>query len=244
MNDFTQWIFNIGEYDIDIMEQGHKNALVVASICIVGATIAGFLAFFLPSTKNDSHLIGISLGVIYATTVLLMDRMLFDKGGSFLIAMRIVIVFALSFITSIGWGVWASDYLIIKTIDKEVEQENASGRWIEYKQMRESYEQKIENKHTLLQNAMTESPENKQLHQEIQRNIAFLEAERDSHIAKIEKYMVESKPDYSFGTKMVTFNSLPSKHKFGKFFFLAFLIEVLPLTMRGIIFFKYEIEEG
>ena len=70
-----------------------------------------------------------------------------------------------------------------------------------------------------------------------------MEDEMEERINLLEPTVRIEEPNYAWGTKFITYWNMPPEKKFGGAWRLVLLIELLPLIIRGIYYFSYEMEE-
>ncbi len=218
--------------EMEIASPAGRGLLMIFSLFVIISVGLTFTCWYLFFDNSNMSFIGIALGIVFAIIILLLDKGLFAEGKQLfiLIVTRVIIIAVLAFVISYVFGIALAD----ETLENKIDETNAkSGLDIdrEIQDRRDTYDLELQKINERVLVEVKKSPKNEKSIREV-----YNEMKADLHDAFDDVKFIEKqrKGEISYGIfeKITAYNNLPRKMRFNKFYWLFFIIEILPLIIR------------
>lgn len=238
MTNFFAWAGGVTAEAKYAKEKGQETMLKLFGFFICLAFILAFFCMFLPFSINAGNAIGAISGLIWATVVIVMDRLLFASGKLYSILLRVLILISTSFLTSFMLGLGLQDAKIIENIQIHT-QTKRGGCIIENVSNKERILAKTDSITALEVKLAREGKLSEKMLEVLEK-----EKERYNKLLQVELEKVDYitpviQEDNSLGNKLSTYWNMPKEEKFGGAYWFVFIIELLPLITRLVYYFIY-----
>lgn len=211
-----------------------RGILMIYSLFVIISMALTFACYYMFFDNVGQTYLGIFAGIFFGAIILILDKGLFAEGKQIFVRVltRVVIIAILASITSYIFGIAIAD----TTINNEIGIEHMKGQEGLTSALQERQKEYAEEVDKINERMLVDIKKDPKNTEDIKKIYAQMKLDKrsamDDELVNIKRnHGGNRSASYSLNDKINKYNSLPNSKKFGKFYWLFFIIEILPLIM-------------